>query len=584
MAKRRVSVSAQRGARSSPSHRIEKQTTSTRKAKPHDVRRSARLKALSQLEGRSRRKQLETSLLSGCEASRDQAPTTSSKPSLKRKRGQEAPRSSLPAQDPLPSKRPRTLTRHLAEGQPQNSEKHISITVANPLEGWLLNKRWPPEYFEPDDQAREELLEHDSWAEEIMAQTPVPVVQYVQRNGFRIPLPVKKTPASLRRKQSDSSLNDSSDQTKRESKSSQYRDSRYDTLLEAKGSFLRDCGDEDLPTTVTDPGRNLLDAEQSVPPNSLFRDDVFKRFCREIANRNEAMIIQDVTRLIVPSAKNLAICGDRHLDVLIENVNEAWTASIPVEGPRPQPDYSVGFRRSAFTDAQLHKLDPLIGSVFDTSFFVATYRMYFPFLTCEVKCGAAALDVADRQNAHSMTIAVRSVVELYKAVKREKELNQEILAFSISHDHRSVRIYGHYVVVNNNQTNFYRHPIKTLDITSEEGKEKWSTYKFTKNVYDVWMPTHLQRICSAIDQLPSSVDFEVSEGSGVQPEEEATGLLQDMGSLLSGPTNIDIASQIGQEDHGLIPSVSQTATPDTSVSKGGRQGAAKKAKKNPPKK
>jgi len=24
-----------------------------------------------------------------------------------------------------------------------------------------------------------------------------------------------------------------------------------------------------------------------------------------------------------------------------------------------------------------------------------TYDMYFPFLTCEVKCGAAALDIAD---------------------------------------------------------------------------------------------------------------------------------------------------------------------------------------------
>ena len=206
--------------------------------------------------------------------------------------------------------------------------------------------------------------------------------------------------------------------------------------------------------------------------------------------------------------------------------------------------------------------------------------MYFPFLTCEVKCGTAALDIADRQNAHSMTIAVRSVVELYKGVKREKELNQQILAFSISHDHRSVRIYGHYAVIDDDQTTFYRHPIKTLDITSEEGKEKWSTYKFTKNVYDIWMPTHLQRICSAVDQLPSSLDFEVPEGPEVQSE-EATWLSQDMGSLLSGQSNNAIASQIGQEDDELIPIVPQTATPDTSVSNEGRQGAAKRAKKNP---
>ena len=39
--------------------------------------------------------------------------------------------------------------------------------------------------------------------------------------------------------------------------------------------------------------------------------------------------------------------------------------------------------------------------------------MYFPFLTCEVKCGAAALEIADRQNAYSMTLAVRGIVELF---------------------------------------------------------------------------------------------------------------------------------------------------------------------------
>ena len=162
--------------------------------------------------------------------------------------------------------------------------------------------------------------------------------------------------------------------------------------------------------------------------------------------------------------------------------------SIPVEGPKPQPDYSVGFRRSAFIDEQLKKFDPLIGSVYETSSFVATYRMYFPFLTCEIKCGATALDVADRQNAHSMTIAVRALVDLFRSMKREKELDREILAFSISHDHTSVRIYGHYPVIEGDKTTFYRHPIHKFDFTALDGKEKWTAYDFTKNVYDTWMP------------------------------------------------------------------------------------------------
>jgi hypothetical protein len=51
------------------------------------------------------------------------------------------------------------------------------------------------------------------------------------------------------------------------------------------------------------------------------------------------------------------------------------------------------------------------------------------------------------------------------------------------------------------KTTFYSHPIHTFDLTELDGKEKWTSYKFTKNVYDIWMPTHLKRICSVIDEL-----------------------------------------------------------------------------------
>ena len=230
---------------------------------------------------------------------------------------------------------------------------------------------------------------------------------------------------------------------------------------------MREYDDDNVPKDMEDLCKILLKKEQTVPQDSLFRKDIFKKTCRKIEDRNEARVIQDFARLIVPSAETLATYGAAHLDHLIEGVNESWTGSIAVEGPPPKPDYPVGFRRSAFTDEQLQKLDKLIGSVFDNSFFVATYRMYFSFLTCEVKCGATALDIADRRNAHSMTVAVRALVELFGSVKREKELDREILAFSVSHDHRSVRIYGHYPVIEGDKTTFYRHPIRTFDFTEQ---------------------------------------------------------------------------------------------------------------------
>ena len=226
---------------------------------------------------------------------------------------------------------------------------------------------------------------------------------------------------------------------------------------------------------ITEESKNLcqrlLDSEAATPTGSLllFRDDILRKTCRQIQNSDEAKVIQDIERLIVLSVDALATYGATNLDHLVESVQKRWSNAIPFHSPRPHPDYSVGFGKSAFTDEQLNRLKPLVGEIAGThrSYFMATWWMYFPFLTCEVKCGIMALDVADRQNLHSMTIAVRSVFELYKAVRREKELHRQILGFSTSHEHRLVRIYGHYAInEDEKETTFYHYPIAAFDFTS----------------------------------------------------------------------------------------------------------------------
>ena len=139
----------------------------------------------------------------------------------------------------------------------------------------------------------------------------------------------------------------------------------------------------------------LLNVEQTVPRDSLFGDDLFKSTCERIQDRNETRVVRDISLLIVPSVEILTTFGAKKLENLIESVNEGWNNSIPITSTRPQPDYSVGFRREAFTEDQLKRLQPFVGELTDTSFFMATYYMYFLFLTCKVKCGAVALDIAD---------------------------------------------------------------------------------------------------------------------------------------------------------------------------------------------
>ena len=391
----------------------------------------------------------------------------------------------------------------------------------------------------------------------------------------------KKSTGSLRRKRSDSELanqssNTPSDQRSRETKSAPYQDARYETLLTTKGSFM-DNHDLGVVERSKELVRKLLKQEQQVPQESLFRDDIFEMTCRKIRNKNETRVIRDISLLIVPSAEILTTYGASELACLTESVNEGWNNSIPLTTTRPQPDYAVGFRREAFTEEQLKKLQPFVGELTDQSFFMGTYYLYFPFLTCEVKCGAAALDVADRQNAHSMTLAVRAVVELFRLAKREKELNREILAFSISHDHRSVRIYGHYAVIEEKKTGFYRYPVREFSFTELEGKDKWTAYKFTKSVYRTWMPPHFKRLCSVIDSLPPDVNFGLSQQSELVFSEQ-TGLSQDFAEQSLSAFDTESASLVQDDSSQLQP----LETPDTSLTEGPRKGGTKRAKKGGP--
>ena len=335
-------------------------------------------------------------------------------------------------------------------------------------------------------------------------------------------LPRKRSTASIRRQYEELGIEPPSDLLNEE-KSAQYRSPGYEKELQDKGDSFMYESDLDITDESKALCRTLLSSAQTVVEDSLFRDDRFKAACRKIHNENEAMVLQDITRLIVPSAKNLATCGATALEHLVESVDRGWNSAIPVTSPRPQPDYSVAFGQSAFTYDQNEKLKPFLGNLLrqptEFSYFMATWKMYFPFLTCEVKCGASALDIADRQNAHSMTHAVRAVVQLYRYARWEqefdwkKELHREILAFSISHDDTTVRIYGHYPVIEDDRTTYYRHQIRIFNFTDLDGRDKWTAYKFTKNVYDIWMPKHLKRITKAIDALPAGLNFEVSSAS-----------------------------------------------------------------------
>ncbi|RDL39116.1 uncharacterized protein BP5553_03456 [Venustampulla echinocandica] len=451
----------------------------------------------------------------------------------KRKQSQEPEGPSNPALF-QPLRKQRRTSPAVKDTSGQGLTGGVNNNKTNPIEYWSEEGYWPKEYFNQDDQTTKHFKKYNG----------IPWVM-----GLDYLLARKKSSPGGKQSEASTATPSSataSDEKPRETRGTPYKHASYETILATKGSFINKI-DKDIKKASSSLCQTLLYSEQTYPQNSLFRDDLFDTTCQNICNRNEAMVVRDISQLIVPSAQTLALYGATTLDCLIESVSEGWNSAEPFCGPSPQPDYSVGFGRSAFTDDQLEKLKPFVGEVPNafTSHFMATWQIYFPFLTCEVKCGAVGLNIADRQNAHSMTLAVRGVIGLFKLAKREKELDRNILAFSISHDHRTVRIYGHYPVIDGNKTTFYRYPIKTFDFTSEAGKDKWTSYRFTKNVYDIWMPTHLKKICSVIDTLLPDLDIVSSRETG----SEGSGPLQELESHnLSGISNQDTTSLLEEAD------------------------------------
>ncbi|KAL8303760.1 hypothetical protein RB597_004841 [Gaeumannomyces tritici] len=400
-------------------------------------------------------------------------------PTRKRKQSIDAPQ--YGSDDPG-QKRQRTP--HTPPAGSLFNELLIGDDDPDPIAFWAKEQHWPEDLFKPATMER--LLMR------------------------------KKSSSSLSRKRSNSvaSTTAASDQKPRAEKSAPYKNAQYSLLLQTKGSYMKmsELGITDASKTLV---QDLLNGEQPLPNGTHFDDDIFVDACQNLENTNEARVIQNISRLIVPSAESHAL-RNKSCKHLIESVNAGWNNSIPLTGTRPQPDYCVGFRREAFTEDQLAKLEPIIGNFLsgDQSFVMATYSMHFPFLTCEVKCCAETLDTADRQNAHSMTLAVRAIVELFRLVKPGEN------------------------------TTYYRHPIRTFDFTELDGKNKWAAYRFTKNVYDTWTPAHFKNICSAIDQLPLGLDFDVPplpEATTELSRELGSSIQSDAGSPLR-PVEQDVQS------------------------------------------
>ncbi|KAJ5982363.1 hypothetical protein N7451_012463 [Penicillium sp. IBT 35674x] len=197
------------------------------------------------------------------------------------------------------------------------------------------------------------------------------------------------------------------------------------------------------------------------PGGTLLEDEYMTAFHNALQNRSEARLLVDLHPLIMPSAENQYIRGNQSLKDVINGYNNPWLKTELIYGPKPQPDHARGLRWSAFSENQRRKLGIKPD---EKSPYTVREDVYFPYLTAEIKCGNQALDFADRQNMHSIYIALRAVISLYQAAGCIEAVHRRILGFSISHDLGGLRMYGYYPEINNGKVSFYRWPVAQPNI------------------------------------------------------------------------------------------------------------------------
>ncbi|KAK8187928.1 uncharacterized protein BKA78DRAFT_319903 [Phyllosticta capitalensis] len=266
--------------------------------------------------------------------------------------------------------------------------------------------------------------------------------------------------------------------------------------------------------------RNLLDSEESTPTGTLFDNEFFGELCFELRHKSKARLVNDVGRLLVPSAAELRIRGEPSLSILAETVRQTWCRCIPLFPPSPDPEISVGFDKEAFTKGRMAKMRPHLGCGSKTSLFTATADVYFPFLVVEATPSLSpegrnfcAMEL--RNTPHAAT-AMRGVVELFRYVDRAYEIDRNILTWSITYDTDTVTINGHYAVIDGKEIRYYQHNVAryfwscNLSMPQSCDHDQWLSHRFVKSLYKTWALSHFERICSAIDDLPPGDAFSAS--------------------------------------------------------------------------
>lgn len=300
----------------------------------------------------------------------------------------------------------------------------------------------------------------------------------------------------------------------RDKKNSTYADSRCVPIMESRGSFMRNSSQGPPP----DEHRRCMDfltKEVTLPDDPFSEPQRLHQLLSLMATRSELGVCIDLHSRVVPSIELLALLHPGKFTDLVETHNLPWLEANIFYEKRPQPDRTIAYKSSVLNEVEHHRLSRASR---ETSFIARTGVM-FPFFTCEVKCGKQALATANAANTNSMTVALRMIVDLHRLANNTDAVHRKYLGFSISHDHESIQMYGHYPEIDGDKTLYFRNPIKSYFWHSNPEQDFWTSYKFLWNVCDSFAPQHLKLIRAAIACLPEPLPPPIVPKPASNPQE-----------------------------------------------------------------
>ncbi|KAK3669475.1 hypothetical protein LTR78_010661 [Recurvomyces mirabilis] len=105
----------------------------------------------------------------------------------------------------------------------------------------------------------------------------------------------------------------------------------------------------------------------------------------------------------------------------------------------------------------------------------------------------SSIEESELQALHGASVAGNTVIELYQKIAAEKELHQRILAFSVSHNQRIVKIFGHFALIDGRKITFHRHRLFEMELV-DDASNQTRPYQIALGIWEHFYPIHLARI------------------------------------------------------------------------------------------